>query len=415
MCNILAGRVYSPPELPVYLETVSNLKPIVGTPKDEEVIGIHAVIRVANQAVNIPGMYDPVLLARLSEHLFEVQTARYWIRYPCSVFREGIAFTPPALPAHVSVNLETVTGAPSNEEIIKVQEAIRSYQQFSNVPSLFDPNINMDLSQHLFDIQMSRYMQRMSQSQSSPIVHGIARPSGPEVAERGNAPDEIAVVTNNAGTGAEADVGYDVSQPIGIHEVMERNNRLVEHANILMERSNQLVERSNQLIEEPHRPSEQSNTITEILNKLLEHSNEISKQFNKPIEQLGEALGRINKVLVGIQHAIVRNRKGNTIYAVDCLINEKGETLAETEILGTRSFQSVSEIYRSQGGKLRSPIIIDGSAFDAYIPDGWLGRLLSFYGIGENLWENKSARLLKGGREGTARIELSNYLSSCLG
>ncbi|KAG8740038.1 hypothetical protein FRC11_000423, partial [Ceratobasidium sp. 423] len=67
------GRVCSPPELPPYLKSVCDLKPIVEVPSDDEVIGIHAVMQMAQQAVGIPGTGDRALLAQLSEHLFNVQ------------------------------------------------------------------------------------------------------------------------------------------------------------------------------------------------------------------------------------------------------------------------------------------------------------------------------------------------------
>ncbi|CAE6400683.1 unnamed protein product [Rhizoctonia solani] len=87
---------------------------------------------MAQKAVDIPGTGDPALLARLYEHLFDIQIAKYRNRYLSVVFPETTAYTPPALPAHVTVQLEPVTGAPSEEEVIKVQSAIRSYDQFSN-------------------------------------------------------------------------------------------------------------------------------------------------------------------------------------------------------------------------------------------------------------------------------------------
>lgn len=43
---------YEPPKLPEYLKTVYDLKPIVGVPSDEEVKGIHTVIRAAYNASN---------------------------------------------------------------------------------------------------------------------------------------------------------------------------------------------------------------------------------------------------------------------------------------------------------------------------------------------------------------------------
>ena len=52
MSGYLTNQVLSPPDLPPYLESVYKLKPIVGEPSDEEVIGIHAVIRVASKVVD---------------------------------------------------------------------------------------------------------------------------------------------------------------------------------------------------------------------------------------------------------------------------------------------------------------------------------------------------------------------------
>ncbi|KAL5632040.1 hypothetical protein ACGC1H_000161 [Rhizoctonia solani] len=407
------GQVYSPPELPTYLKSVHDLKPIVGVPKDDEVIQIHAVIRVANQAVNIPGMYDPILFSQLEEHLFDVQMAKYWSKHPYSTFPTNTIYTPPALPAHVSVNLEPVSGAPSNEEIIKVQNAIRSYQQFSNIPSLFNPEVNMDLSQHLFDIQMASYMQRASQTLSSRVTYDTAGPSGARATETANSIARVAADTNNAGYGDDVVETYQASQPGDLCDVMERANSLMGHANLIMERSNQLVERSNQLIAQSNTPSDQPKQLTERLIQLLERSNEIAEQSNRPVEQLGEVLRRINKVLVGIQHAIVRNHKGNTTDAIDCLVNEKGETPAISETVCRWTFRAFSAMYMNE--KLRIPVSIGGATQNAYIPNQWLGEFLSFYGIGEDLRKDKGGFLLKDGNEDVARRRLSNYFSSCLG
>ncbi|CCO37655.1 hypothetical protein BN14_11813 [Rhizoctonia solani AG-1 IB] len=157
MTNIVINQVYSPPELPQYLKDVCDLRPIVGTPTDDELIGIHSVIQVASKAADIRGLGDSLLLARLSEHLFSAQMARYRVTYLDVVLPENATYIPPKLPSHVSVHLETVTGIPSEEDIIKAQEAVRSYQQFSNVPSMFNAGTNVELSQHLFDMQMGAF------------------------------------------------------------------------------------------------------------------------------------------------------------------------------------------------------------------------------------------------------------------
>ena len=85
-------QIYEPPSLPDYLKNIFDLKPVVGIPSDEEVKGIHAVIRAAYNVSHgelyrkyhsacdmllmariVPGMFDSVLSMQLAQHLFEVQ------------------------------------------------------------------------------------------------------------------------------------------------------------------------------------------------------------------------------------------------------------------------------------------------------------------------------------------------------
>ncbi|KAG8730271.1 hypothetical protein FRC11_007120 [Ceratobasidium sp. 423] len=136
------GQICYPPELPTYLQNVYDLKPVVGAPSDDEVIGIHAVIQAARKGSEIPGMHNPGLLMGLADHLFSVQMG-------CYVYT-------PALPSHIPIHLDPISGAPSDEEIMKAQDALQTYQEFRRIPSMFDARINMDLSQHLFDIQMGK-------------------------------------------------------------------------------------------------------------------------------------------------------------------------------------------------------------------------------------------------------------------
>ncbi|KDN36164.1 hypothetical protein RSAG8_11045, partial [Rhizoctonia solani AG-8 WAC10335] len=352
---------------------------------------------MAQQAVNVPGTGDPALIFRLSEHLFDVQMAKYRDRVLGTVFPEGTIYTPPTLPIHVAVQLEPVTGPPSEEEMIKVQSAIRSYQQFTNVPSIFDPHIDMELSQHLFDIQMATHVARRN-----PVV---------------GEPD---VSTNNIGTGANITDPYVLTQhmrAIGIQDAMERSNRLSEQANQLIERSNLLAERTNLLLErsidpaeQPSRPSEHVNQLLERLNEHLDQSNRLAKESTQPVEQLGDALKNINRVLVGIQHAIVRNHKGNTISALDCLVNEKGETPA---ISRTTSSLTFSDFSKNDGD--RFPVVIDGVYQNSYIGNAWLGEFIHFYGIDDGLCEDGPGSRLKEGKVNVARRRLGEYLSSCLG
>ncbi|CAE6467950.1 unnamed protein product [Rhizoctonia solani] len=116
--------VCRPPELPTYLKTVYYLKPIVGLPSDDEIIGIHSVIHAANQVSVVPGMQNLGLLLSLTDHLFSAQMARYRSKYSLIKFPTDATYTPPPLPAHVSINLEPVSGAPTDDEMIKAQEGV---------------------------------------------------------------------------------------------------------------------------------------------------------------------------------------------------------------------------------------------------------------------------------------------------
>ncbi|CAE6493346.1 unnamed protein product [Rhizoctonia solani] len=128
----LPTQICYPPELPAYLKNVYDLKPIVGVPIDADVIGIHAVIQAANRVSGVPGMHDPGLLMGLADHLFSVQMAEYRSKFSLVIFPSDATYTPPELPAHVSVKLEPVSGTPSDDEMTKAQEALRFYQQFSH-------------------------------------------------------------------------------------------------------------------------------------------------------------------------------------------------------------------------------------------------------------------------------------------
>ncbi|KAH7335855.1 hypothetical protein B0J17DRAFT_668134 [Rhizoctonia solani] len=239
-----------------------------------------------------------------------------------------MTYTPPILPAHVSVHLELVTGTPSEEEVVKVQDAIRSYQQFSNVPSMFDPRVNMELSQHLFDIDMARYTQRARQS-PSPQLEPCQTP-GPRVIKRTkDTVEESTMTTNNLGTGdnvVELAESGRVVPDIGVRDALETSNRLAGQASPLIEQSNQLAERPRQPANRLNGLSEQYTKIVERLTEHLERSDCLAEGLIKSTEAIGDTLTKMNRVLVWIQHAVVRNHKNNTTTAIDCLVNENGET-----------------------------------------------------------------------------------------
>ncbi|KAH7335856.1 hypothetical protein B0J17DRAFT_56351 [Rhizoctonia solani] len=109
----------------------------------------------------------------------------------------------------------------------------------------------MELSQHLFDVQMARYASRAREcpafSEPPKITNSTQIAQQPMSGESG-------VPTNNA----------------GLQDAMERSNRLAENANQLIERSNRISERVNQLVEQTVHPMEQSNKLAERFNHLFE-------------------------------------------------------------------------------------------------------------------------------------------------
>ncbi|KAH7335861.1 hypothetical protein B0J17DRAFT_56655 [Rhizoctonia solani] len=217
---------------------------------------------------------------------------------------------------------------------------------------MFDPTLNMELSQHLFDIQMAKYTQRARQSPDRHIPHSSAATT-----QRTSDAVKEEQVTNNLGTGGGIYISRDhptqIIPGIDIRDSIEHSNRLAEQANQLAERSNLLIERSNRIAERANEMTERLNYPAQHTNNLLERLTDlfgrVDEHFErsyrlaelsiKPIEKLEEVLKKINKVLVGIQHAIVRNRKGNTHNAADCLVNESGEVLGQSAATSYATFE----------------------------------------------------------------------------
>ncbi|CAE7110054.1 unnamed protein product [Rhizoctonia solani] len=481
------SQVCYPPELPPYFKNIHELKPIVGAPSDDEVIGIHVVMHAASRVSGVSGMHDPIFFMQLADHLFNAQMARYRSKYSLVTFPSNATYTPPALPAHISANLGPVSGAPSDEEIIKVHDTIQTYQELRRIPSLFDARVNMELSQHLFDLQMARHMRISGESQPRPMSQIAEGPTHPtqsaEITQRSSG-DSVTGATNSTGTGANVADMHHISQPtadINIRDLMERSNQLAERFNLLLEHSNELVERHNQRANKPssqplaeqfnqvlerltqivgqtHQPTEQPDQMTDRFNQLFERlnqlveqstqytqranelswrsndsadranklaerlneshewSNRLSEQANQTWEQVRDVLGNVNRVLVKVQHAIVRalqNHKGNTINALDCLVNEKGEPPTADSVLGV-DFQESSAAC-THIPKHRIPVMIDGVVQEIYVHNRWLGHFLHFYDIDHGLRTDPTSIVLRVGQEAEARKRLGKYLSSCLG
>ncbi|KAG8757320.1 hypothetical protein FRC11_004649 [Ceratobasidium sp. 423] len=202
--------VIFPPRLPAYLSDMYDLKPIVGTPVDEDVKTIHAAIRSQNTIAHLPAFFNPDLSMQLSQHLFGAQLAVYRASYSMTLLPgDKNIYIPPAIPAHIPGTLNEVVGAPSDEDIKSVQGVIRSLENLANSPQLFDADLSMKLSQHMFNLQFARYVQDSADghfvSETEPEEPHPTIPRPAKVTPD-TAPNEIADLGNeaqNIPTGAE--------------------------------------------------------------------------------------------------------------------------------------------------------------------------------------------------------------------
>ncbi|KAH7335836.1 hypothetical protein B0J17DRAFT_668002 [Rhizoctonia solani] len=355
--------VSSPPDLPPYLRNIHDLKPITGPPTDDELLAIHAVARAAQNASNIPGMYDASFSMKLAEHLFSVQMARYRSKHSLGMFREKIVFTPPVLPEHVPVRLESVTESPSDEDLTKVHSALRAYEQFSNVPSMFDPRVSMELSQHMFELQMTRYMQRVSKAPLS--LQPIEPPRSPARPPSSIAPERQGTATPNT--------------------VTERDSVIESPTiNVGTGAKTPTPDTQEQDITRPARDPALSSAMQE---------------SNRLVERLGETMDNISKVLANIQHSLVRGLKSGRQhcedYQTDALTNKKGELPVLSGLPALR--------FKWKG----SWIMADMS-------DAHLARYLQFYDIGGYLIDDGELPTIKGGMTAAAHDLLWWYFRSRL-
>ncbi|KAJ1304212.1 hypothetical protein OPQ81_008612 [Rhizoctonia solani] len=120
----------TPPHLPSYLADINALRPIIGTPKEDEVKGIQAVIRALNSVSHLPSLHDPHLSMQLSQHLFDAQMAVHQSHYSASPLPQ--VYIPPQPCLQTSL--------------------VHSTEYLSNNPRLFDPDLSMRLSQHMFNL-----------------------------------------------------------------------------------------------------------------------------------------------------------------------------------------------------------------------------------------------------------------------
>ncbi|CAE6496094.1 unnamed protein product [Rhizoctonia solani] len=198
--------VLVPPQLPAYLSDTYAMKPIVGKPTDEDVKTIHAVIRSLNVVAHLPALYNPDLSMQLSQHLFGAQMAVYRANYSTSILPgDQSVYTPPILPSHIPGTLDRVVGAPSDEEIKSAQSALRGVNSLAMSPQLFDTDLSMKLSQHVFNLQFARYMHDSAQGNFA-ADSGLKTRESSSVPQSTQEPQEIPTVNErlqNVGNGGQ--------------------------------------------------------------------------------------------------------------------------------------------------------------------------------------------------------------------
>ncbi|KAG9105168.1 hypothetical protein FRC07_009546 [Ceratobasidium sp. 392] len=375
-----------PPALPTFLAEMVELKSTVNIPSDEEVKSVHAAIRGLNNVASMPALYDADLAMRLSQHLFSVQMARYRDKYPCVIFPSNTTYTPPPLPAHIPITLEPVLGSPSDEHIKSVQAALRHSENLANLPSMFDADLSMKLSQHLFDIQFERYLREVAYGDRPAPVTTLqaehATENRLEVASSGHIQDD-----DDESTRGHDEVGLptvELSTLRSLDESVQAPSR--DHVsppeNVIQGTLEQLEPIHSQT---PYTPAEPpTNGLGDMTRLLVE---------------IGDELKDVKRVMIASQQSMARGL-GRTAWCDyggwqfhHTIMNVKGE---EPHLLGL-PFPGV--LIENMNNRLSSPGTISDMA-----------RYLQFYGIGEELLEEGEAPRLKDGKSGTAMAVLKSYL-----
>ncbi|KAG9091568.1 hypothetical protein FS749_016440 [Ceratobasidium sp. UAMH 11750] len=284
--------------------------------------------------------------------------ARYREKHPCIIFPSNMTHTPPPLPAHIPVELEPVTGPPSNEQIKSVQNALRLSENLANVPSMFDANLSMKLSQHLFNIQFERYLRQVADGdRSAPVATTRVKEVDSNHSDRGN-----------------SDVGDtgSIDEPPG-HFVMQPSTA----ARPILEQTQHVL-------------SETQSNPTEMLETGLEDTKQLLVRMTSTLEN-------VNRVLIAAQQNMARGLNTTRYHEYSglqhnhVLVNEKGEDPRHQRLPSILTVQ-YNLVNRQQ------------------VQDTDIARYLRFYGIGAEFIEGGDVPTIKEGKIDEAKAELRSYL-----
>ncbi|KAG8770971.1 hypothetical protein FRC12_003932 [Ceratobasidium sp. 428] len=378
--------VLTPPTLPTFLADMFDLKPIEGIPSDEEVKMVHAAMRALSDVVNMPKLYDADLAMQLAQYLFSVQMTRYRGIYPCVIFPsdQNTVYTPPPLPAHVPVTLGPVSGSPTDEQIKSVQAAIRHSESLANVPSMFDANLSMKLSQHLFDIQFERYLRQI-----------VCCSSGPETPSQPGYTSAHDSETDD--TGEVQGAGDDASIPErNEHDIMHTESatsRELDEPGKEPPRSQTMLSRTSSALPDQFHPISVDNVPGSNAETLITGLGDT----NKLLVEINDGIQDLKRVFIVAQQSMARglsctklNTSGRQSHHT--VLNDKGE---DPHTSGLPSLSNFYYGWRNCSGPFN---IVDAA------------RYLQFYGIGRDLIEEGIEPKLKDGKDEAAQAELRKYL-----
>ncbi|KAG8770972.1 hypothetical protein FRC12_003933 [Ceratobasidium sp. 428] len=391
----------TPPVIPPFMANVVQLTPIEGLPSDEEVKKVLHAIRLVTELMHgqleMPEKKNEDLMMELSQHLFEVQMARYRDTYPCSIFPSDTTYTPPPLPEIFQIQLEPMKGAPSNKQIQSVQAALRKSELTAKIPPMFDADLDMKLSQHLFDIQFERYRRQVASPHAAASVidaagQGFETPSllGSEVGSE---------VGSDAGTDPDANSPQDPDDPErrSIHQ--EHNVSIAElspSASDVQQLSHLLKEVNLEARATAHAENQPAD-LTERTYESVSTAVKIGfEETNKILAQIGYGLEKIGRIMVGVQQnaARVGNRPQyyhnySISYPCHVLVNAKGET---PEFMGLPVLPNITD-----------------TDFDYSPSREIIAQYLCFYGIGRELIQEGDKPTVKADKVTEAVQALRRY------
>ncbi|KAF8599498.1 hypothetical protein BDV93DRAFT_526028 [Ceratobasidium sp. AG-I] len=350
---------YMPPKLPAYLEDAFELKPVVGVPTDDEVKNIHALIRTVENASQVPALCNPAFSMELAQHLFDVQLARHREKYPINIFPSGVTYTPPALPSHINVSLGPVVGPPSDDEIKSVHTALRTSENLANIPSMFNSDLSMNISQHLFDIQFARHIQRSNEGRYMACESG-------------------------AGMSGSQDAAANVSPPPAERIRVPMNYTPDTESAIELT-----------AVSRPDPPS-----ISPDTNVLLAGTSRV-------IEQLKANQEQNDRLMTGIQEALKTERTAIT----QMMIKLHNHSARGSNTCDDHTYHHIVNEYGEAPTNCRVPGVCTGTGYYFWcnMSDSEVAQYLQFYNIGLNFIQQGNPTTLRSGCKEAACVLLGRY------